>query len=263
MNISEVFIRRPIATALMMAGLFAFGAVSFNLLPVSALPSVDFPTISVSAQLPGASPDVMASTVATPLEEQFTAIPGLASMTSTSGLGSTSITLQFDLSRSIDGAASDVQTAINAASGLLPKDLPNPPTYRKTNPANSPVLIYAVHSDAFPIQELDQYANTLLAQSLSRVIGVGQVIVAGQQQPAVQVRLNPDALSARGLRILAGRDRHPERQRRPAEGQPRGPAPGISDRHQRPADQRRPVSPRHRRLQQRRARRIEGHRGRR
>ena len=199
MNISEVFIRRPIATALMMAGLFAFGAVSFNLLPVSALPSVDFPTISVSAQLPGASPDVMASTVATPLEEQFTAIPGLASMTSTSGLGSTSITLQFDLSRSIDGAASDVQTAINAASGLLPKDLPNPPTYRKTNPANSPVLIYAVHSDAFPIQELDQYANTLLAQSLSRVIGVGQVIVAGQQQPAVQVRLNPDALSARGL----------------------------------------------------------------
>ena len=120
-------------------------------------------------------------------------------MTSTSGLGSTSITLRFDLSRSIDGAASDVQTAINAASGLLPKDLPNPPTYRKTNPANAPVLIYAVHSDAYPIQDLDQYANTLLAQSLSRIDGVGQVIIAGQQQPAVDVRLNPNALSSMGL----------------------------------------------------------------
>ncbi len=199
MNISEIFIRRPIATALLMAGLFAFGAVCFNLLPVSALPSVDFPTISVTAQLPGASPDVMASTVATPLEEQFATIPGLASMTSTSGLGSTSITLQFDLSRSIDGAASDVQTAINAASGLLPKDLPNPPTYRKTNPANAPVLIYAVHSDAYPIQDLDQYGNTLLAQSLSQINVVGQVIIAGQQQPAVDVRLNPNALSSMGL----------------------------------------------------------------
>ena len=199
MNICEIFIRRPIATALLMAGLVAFGVACFDLLPVSALPSVDFPTISVTAQLPGASPDVMASTVATPLEEQFAAIPGLASMTSTSGLGSTSITLQFDLSRSIDGAASDVQTAINAAGGLLPKSLPNPPTYRKTNPANAPVLIYAVHSDAYPIQDLDQYANTLLAELLSRISGVGQVIVAGQQQPAVQVRLNPNALSAMGL----------------------------------------------------------------
>jgi len=199
MNISEIFIRRPIATALLMAGLFAFGAVCFNLLPVSALPSVDFPTISVSAQLPGASPSVMAATVATPLEEQFATIPGLASMTSTSGLGSTSITLQFDLSRSIDGAASDVQTAINAAGGLLPKDLPNPPTYRKTNPANAPVLIYAIHCDAYPIQDLDQYANTLLAQSLSRISGVGEVIIAGEQQPAVVVRLNPNTLSSMGL----------------------------------------------------------------
>ncbi len=199
MNISEIFIRRPIATALLMAGLFAFGVVCFNRLPVSALPSVDFPTISVSATLPGASPDVMASTVATPLEEQFATIPGLASMTSTSGLGSTSITLQFDLSVSIDAAASDVQQAINAASGLLPKGLPNPPTYRKVNPSNAPVLIYAISSDAYPIQDLDQYANTLLAQSLSRVSGVGQVIIAGQQQPAVVVNLNPDMLSSLGL----------------------------------------------------------------
>ena len=199
MNISEVFIRRPIATALLMAGIFAFGVVSFTLLPVSALPNVEFPTISVSAQLPGASPTVMASTVATPLEDQFTSIPGLSSMTSTSGLGSTSITLQFDLSTSITSDAGFVQQAIEAASALLPKNMPTPPTYRETNPANAPVLIYAVHSDAYPIQELDQYANILLAQSLSRVSGVGQVLIAGQAEPAVQVQLNPGALAAKGL----------------------------------------------------------------
>lgn len=128
MNISEVFIRRPIATTLLLAGIFIFGIVGYELLPVAALPEIDFPTIVVTAQLPGASPDTMAATVATPLEGQFTAIPGLASMSSTSGLGQTTITLQFDLSRSIDGAASDVQTAINAAGGLLPKNMPNPPT---------------------------------------------------------------------------------------------------------------------------------------
>ncbi len=138
MNISEIFIRRPIATTLLMAGILMFGLVSYELLPVAALPDIAFPTIVVTAQLPGASPDTMAATVATPLEDQFTSIPGLAQMSSTSGLGSTSITLQFDLSRSIDGAAGDVQTAINAASGLLPKNLPNPPTYRKTNPADRP-----------------------------------------------------------------------------------------------------------------------------
>src|SRR5919205_4244895 len=131
MNVSETFIRRPIATSLLMLGVLVFGAATYNLLPIAALPSVDFPTITVSAQLPGASPETMASSVATPLEQQFAAIPGLSSMTSTSGLGSTSITLQFDLDRNIDGAATDVQTAINAAGGLLPKDLPNPPTYKK------------------------------------------------------------------------------------------------------------------------------------
>jgi multidrug efflux pump subunit AcrB len=130
MNISETYIRRPIATSLLMLGLLVFGAATYNLLPVAALPNVDFPTITVSATLPGASPETMASSVATPLEQQFAAIPGLASMNSTSGLGTTSIALQFNLGRNIDGAATDVQTAINAASGLLPKDLPNPPTYR-------------------------------------------------------------------------------------------------------------------------------------
>ena len=144
MSISEPFIRRPIATSLLMLGVLVFGIGAYGLLPVAALPNVDFPTIVVSVNYPGASPDTMASAVATPLEQQFAAIPALDQMTSTSGIGSLSITLQFDLSRNIDGAAEDVQQAINAASGLLPADLPSPPTYRKTNPADRPVLIYAV-----------------------------------------------------------------------------------------------------------------------
>ncbi|HVJ53518.1 MAG TPA: multidrug efflux RND transporter permease subunit [Aliidongia sp.] len=199
MNISETFIRRPIATSLLMLGILVFGAAVYNLLPISALPNVDFPTITVSAQLPGASPDTMASSVATPLEQQFAAIPGLTSMTSTSGLGSTSITLQFDLNRNIDGAAEDVQTAINAAGGLLPKDLPNPPTYKKTNPADRPVLIYAIYSDDMPIYRVDDYAYTILAQKLSAVTGVSQVIVAGQQTYAPHIQLNPGALASRGI----------------------------------------------------------------
>ncbi|MEO9191794.1 MAG: efflux RND transporter permease subunit, partial [Acetobacteraceae bacterium] len=199
MNISAGFIRRPIATTLLMAGLLIFGVASYALLPVAALPNVDFPTISVSAQLPGASPDIMASSVATPLEQQFAAIPGLDSMSSTSGLGTTSITLQFDLSRDIDGAAGDVQAAINAAGGLLPKTLPAPPTYRKTNPADRAILIYAVTSDAMPIADVDQYAYNVLAESLSRIPGVSQVDIAGQQTPAVHVQVNPTALAARGI----------------------------------------------------------------
>src|SRR5579871_5260058 len=175
MNISETYIRRPIATSLMMLGLLVFGAATYSLLPVSALPTVDFPTITVTAQLPGASPDTMASSVATPLEQQFAAIPGLTQMTSTSGLGSTSISLQFDLDRNIDGAAGDVQTAINAAGGLLPKDLPNPPTYHKTNPADRAILVYAVYSDDMPIYKVDDYAYTVVAQKLSTISGVSEV----------------------------------------------------------------------------------------
>jgi hydrophobe/amphiphile efflux-1 (HAE1) family protein len=199
MNVSETFIRRPIATSLLMAGILVFGVASYQLLPVAALPTVDFPTITVTAQLPGASPNTMASSVATPLEQKFAAIPGLDQMTSTSGLGSTSITLQFDLSRNIDGAAGDVQTAINAASGLLPKDLPNPPTYRKTNPAERAILIYAVCSNAVPIYRVDDYAYTILAQKLSTVSGVSEVDIAGQQQYAVHVQVNPLALASRGI----------------------------------------------------------------
>jgi hydrophobe/amphiphile efflux-1 (HAE1) family protein len=201
MSISELFIRRPIATALLMAGILVFGMATFTLLPISALPNVDFPTIAVTAQLPGASPETMAASVATPLEQQFASIPGLAQMTSTSGLGTTSITLQFDLARNIDGAAEDVTTAINAASGVLPKTLPSPPTFKKTNPADRAILIYAVSSDAMPIQDLDQYAYNVLAESLSRVNGVSQVNIAGEQIPATHVQVNPIALAERGISL--------------------------------------------------------------
>src|SRR5580704_2174918 len=199
MNISETFIRRPIGTSLLMAGVLVFGIASYELLPVSALPTVDLPTIVVTSQFPGASPDTMASAVSTPLEQQFAQIPGLAQMTSTSGLGISTITLQFDLNRNIDGAAGDVQTAINAASGLLPKDLPSPPTYKKTNPAERAILIYAVSSDALPIYRVDDYAFTILAQKLSTITGVSEVDIAGQQQYAVHVQVNPMALAARGI----------------------------------------------------------------
>jgi hydrophobe/amphiphile efflux-1 (HAE1) family protein len=199
MNISETFIRRPIGTSLLMAGILIFGIASYELLPVSALPTVDFPTIVVTSQLPGASPDTMASAVATPLEQQFAQIPGLAQMTSTSGLGITTITLQFDLNRNIDGAAGDVQTAVNAASGLLPKDLPSPPTYKKTNPAERAILIYAASSDALPIYRVDDYAYNILAQKISTITGVSEVDIAGQQQYAVHVQVNPLALAERGI----------------------------------------------------------------
>jgi hydrophobe/amphiphile efflux-1 (HAE1) family protein len=199
MSISEPFIRRPIATSLLMLGVLVFGIVAYGLLPVAALPKVDFPTIVVTVNYPGASPNTMASSVAEPLEQQFAAIPGLAEMTSTSGIGSTAITLQFDLERNIDGAAQDVLTAINAASGVLPKDLPTPPTYKKTNPADRPVLIYVVYSDAMPIYRVDDYAYTILAQKLSTVKGVSLVSIYGQRSYAAHVQVNPSALAARGL----------------------------------------------------------------
>ncbi|TMJ59696.1 MAG: acriflavine resistance protein B [Alphaproteobacteria bacterium] len=199
MSISEPFIRRPIATSLLMLGMLVFGIGAYNLLPVAALPKVDFPTIVVTTNYPGASPDTMASAVATPLEQQFAAISGLAEMTSTSGLGTTMITMQFDLERNIDAAAQDVQQAINAATGLLPKDLPSPPTYRKTNPADRPVLIYAVHSDSLPVYRIDDYAYTIIAQKLSTVKGVAESRIFGQKPYAVHIQVNPAALAARGI----------------------------------------------------------------
>src|SRR3954452_12286398 len=174
MSLSAPFIRRPIATSLLMLGILVFGIAAYNLLPVAALPRVDFPTVVVSASYPGASPSTMASSVATPLEQKFAAITGLAEMSSTSGVGTTTITMQFDLDRNIDAAAQDVQQAINAATGLLPKDMPSPPTYRKTNPADRPVLIYAIHSDAIPVYRIDDYAYTILTQKLATVTGVSE-----------------------------------------------------------------------------------------
>jgi len=199
MSISEPFIRRPIGTSLLMLGVLVFGIGAYNLLPIAALPNVDFPTITVTTNYPGAAPETMASAVATPLEQQFAAITGLAEMTSMSGTGSTLITLQFNLDRNIDAAAQDVQQAINAATGLLPKDLPNPPTYRKTNPADRPVLIYAVHSDGLPIYRIDDYAYTVIAQKLSTVKGVSESRIFGQKPYAVHIQVNPAALAARGL----------------------------------------------------------------
>jgi hydrophobe/amphiphile efflux-1 (HAE1) family protein len=199
MSISEPFIRRPIATSLMMLGVLVFGIAAYGLLPVAALPKVDFPTIVVTTNYPGASPDTMASSVAEPLEQQFAAIPGLAEMTSTSGIGSTQITLQFDLERNIDGAAQDVLTAINAASGVLPKDLPSPPTYKKVNPADRPILLYVVYSDEMPIYKVDDYAYTILAQKLSTVKGVSLVSVYGQRSYAAHVQVDPGALAARSI----------------------------------------------------------------
>src|SRR5579885_3618932 len=199
MNISAPFIRRPIATSLLMLGVLVFGIAGYNLLPVAAVPNVDFPTITVTVQYPGANPETMASAIATPLEQQFIAIPDLSEMTSWSGVGVTSITLQFDLSRNIDAAAGDVQQAINAASGLLPRDLPSPPTYRKVNPANFAVLIYAIHSDALPPYKVDEYANNIIAPRLSTEPGVGQVSVFGSMPYAARVQINPAALAAKKL----------------------------------------------------------------
>jgi HAE1 family hydrophobic/amphiphilic exporter-1 len=199
-SISAPFIRYPIATSLLMVGVLFVGVVAYPKLPVAPLPQVDFPTIQVSALLPGASPVTMASSVAQPLETQFALIPGVAEMTSTSSLGSTAITIQFDLDRNIDGASSDIP-AINAASGQLPKNLPTPPTYRKVNPADSPILLLAATSDSLPLTEVDDNVETTLAQQISQIPGVAQVLIGGQQKPAIRVQLDPAKLVAKGLSL--------------------------------------------------------------
>ena len=201
MNISRPFIERPVATTLLMAGLFLVGLAAFPFLPVAPLPQVDFPTILVSAALPGASPEIMASSVAQPLETQFAQISGVSQMTSTSVLGSSQITLQFNLDRNIDAAAQDVQAGIDAAGGQLPKNLPAPPAYRKVNPADSAILILAVHSDVMPVTQVDDYAETVIAQQLSQLPGIAQVSVGGQQKPAVRVQIDPVKLAAVGLQL--------------------------------------------------------------
>ncbi len=199
MNISAPFVKRPIATSLLTAAILLAGIIAYQFLPVAPLPQVDFPTIQVQATLPGASPETMASSVATPLERQFGRIAGITEMTSSSLAGSTSITLQFDLNRNIDAAARDVQAAINAASGQLPANLPSLPYYRKINPADSPVMILALRSDVLPQSRLYDLADSIIAQKLSQVSGVGQVYVGGSARPAVRIELNPAVLAAYGI----------------------------------------------------------------
>ena len=200
MNLSEPFIHRPVATSLLMVGVVIMGVLGYFLLPISALPPVDFPTIQVTAQYPGASPEVMASSVTTPLERQFGQISGLSLMTSQSSFGNAQVTLQFALDRDIDAAAQDVQAAINAANGVLPR-MPSPPTYSKINPADSPILTLQAHSDTLPLERVTDVADTVLAQKLSEVPGVGLVTIQGKQKPAVRVRINPSAIASLGLSL--------------------------------------------------------------
>ncbi|EFI51684.1 multidrug efflux RND transporter permease subunit [Afipia sp. 1NLS2] len=198
-GVSAPFIRYPIATSLLMVGVLFVGLVAYPSLPIAPLPQVDFPTIQVSASLPGASPETMASSVAQPLERQFAQIPGVAQLTSTSSLGSTAVTIQFDLNRNIDGAANDVQAAINAAGGQLPKSLPSPPTYRKVNPADAPIMILSATSETMPLIEVNDAVDSQLAQQLSQITGVAQVTIGGQQKPAIRVQIDPAKLVAKGL----------------------------------------------------------------
>src|SRR6185312_4863470 len=201
MSVPKLFISRPVMTTLVMFGILLFGIVAYFALPVSDLPSVDYPTIQVSADLPGASADTMAAAVATPLEKQFSTIAGVDSMSSVSALGVTQITIQFSLSRDIDSAGQDVQAAIARAGRQLPPNMPTPPTYRKVNPADSPVLYIAMSSPTLPLSTVDDYAETLLAQRISMVNGVAQVGVYGSQQYAVRVQVDPNKLAAYGIGI--------------------------------------------------------------
>ena len=201
MNFSEIFIRRPVMTILLMAALVIFGIFGYMTLPVSELPNVDFPTIQVSAGLPGADPETMASSVATPLENQFSTIAGVSNMSSSSSQGSTQITIQFDLDRNLDAAAQDVQAAISAAGRQLPTNMPSPPTLRKVNPSDSPILFLAMQSDSKPLYELDKYSENLLARQLSTLPGVAQVNVQGSQIFAVRLQVDPAQLAARSIGI--------------------------------------------------------------
>src|SRR6267154_4368630 len=199
MSISTPFIERPAGTTLLTVAVALAGVVAYQFLPVSPIPQVEFPTISVQAFLPGASPETMASSVATPLERQFGRIAGVTEMTSTSFLGSTSITLQFDLNRDINGAARDVQAAINAAAGELPPGLPQPPFYRKVNPSDAPIMVLAMTSDALPLSQVYNLADQIIGQRISQVEGVSQVTIGGGAKSAVRVQINPVALASMGL----------------------------------------------------------------
>ncbi|MFI4982006.1 MAG: efflux RND transporter permease subunit, partial [Nevskiales bacterium] len=199
MSVSSPFIERPIATSLLMVAVLLLGILGYRFLAISALPAVDFPTIQVTTQYPGASPSVMSSLVTTPLERQFGEIAGLSAMNSVSSFGVSTITLQFGLDRNIDDAAQDVQSAINATKGVLPSNLPYPPSYSKVNPADAPILSLAVTSDTLTIDKVNDFADTILGQKLSQVSGVGLVSIEGNQKPAVRIQVNPAALAGIGL----------------------------------------------------------------
>src|SRR5512141_2746374 len=201
MNFAETFIRRPVATTLLVLSILIFGIMGYRLLPVNDLPTVDFPTIQVNANLPGASPETMAASVATPLEKQFSTIAGVTSISSTNGLGNTNITLQFDLSRDIDSAAQDVQSMIARTQRSLPPGMPSPPSYQKVNPADSPVMFLTLSSTTLKLSQVDQYAEQVLAQRLSMVSGVAQVNVFGAQKFAVRVDVDPTQLASRQIGV--------------------------------------------------------------
>jgi multidrug efflux pump subunit AcrB len=201
MNVSQPFIHRPIATALLMAAIGFVGLVAFPFLPVAPLPQVDFPTIQVNATLQGASAETMAASVASPLERQFGQIPGVTQLTSVSALNTTSITVQFELNRNIDAAAQDLQAAITAASRTLPQTLSAPPSYKKVNPADSPILTIAAQSDSLPVITVDDYADNFLAQQISQVHGVAQVQIWGEQKPAIRIQVDPAKLASAGLTL--------------------------------------------------------------
>ena len=265
MNISAPFIQRPVATSLLMVGLLLCGLVAYRLMPVAALPNVDYPTIQISAQLPGADPQTMASSVATPLEQQLSQIPGLAQLTSSSALGFVQLTAQFELSRTVDSAAVDVLAAINAASPYLPANMPYPPTIRKVNPADTPIILLALTSDTLPLTTVDAYAENILLPKISQISGVGQVGIGGQQKPAIRVQVNPQALASRGLSLEDVRTVLGRRQCRPAQGNAQQPAADLHAQYQRPASEAGSLRQSDHRLSQRRAgahsRRRKGDRG--
>jgi multidrug efflux pump subunit AcrB len=200
-NLSAPFINRPVATGLLMTGLLLAGLAAYRLMPVAALPNVDYPTIQISAQLPGADPQTMATSVATPLEQQLSQIPGLTQLTSSNALGYSQLNVQFELNRTVDGAATDVLAAINAASPYLPTNMPYPPTIPKVNPADTPAILLALTSDTLPLTTVDAYAENILLPKISQIPGVGQVGIGGQQKPAIRVQVNPQALASRGISL--------------------------------------------------------------
>ena len=235
MSPSRPFILRPVATSLLMAAILLAGLVAYKQLPVSALPEVDYPTIQVVTFYPGASPDVVASAVTAPLERQFGQVPGLNQMTSTSSGGSSVIILQFALNLNIDVAEQEVQAAINAAQTYLPANLPAPPIYSKSNPADAPILTLALTSKSIALSQVEDMADTRLAQKISQIPGVGLVTISGGQKPAVRVQVNPTALSSRGMNLEDVRTALPADQRQPGQGKLRRAAAGLPNQRQRPA----------------------------